>query len=72
MTQSGFGFGPSFGDRRAVRVVRIARCGLFWMVEDGSGWRPLVPAAQSEADAKAAAISAGAGLVRVVSDAEVK
>lgn len=40
--QSGFGFAPSLGDQpRASKVARIAKAGLFWMVEAGSGWTPL-------------------------------
>jgi len=71
--QGGFGFAPSMGaPRRASKLVRIAACGLFWMVEAGEGWVPLGPAAASVDEAKAAAAKRfAASMVRVVSASEV-
>lgn len=72
--QPGFGFAPVMGaPRRGPRVVRLARCGLFWMVADELGWFPLLPADGNNVDdaRQAAARRYKSAVVRVVEASEV-
>jgi hypothetical protein len=53
--------------------VKLARCGLFWMVKDDLGWFPLLPSEGNGVDdaRRAAARRYKAAVVRVVEASEV-
>lgn len=70
--QATMGFGPKFGERPRVRVVKLAVCGLFVMGDTGDGWFPVCAAADGlELARSIVGAQYPAAVVVVVSEKEV-